>query len=107
MAELTRHGVCYDLEGSPYTAECEGFVFHFSSVPHMDKFMRETRKREEWLNDSLSRRFRFRVDASIIAVFQLYHQVETRGFYVVDMRPGISGSIVYKSLKDLDVKAVL
>ena len=79
---MTSHGVCYNLHESPYTFEWRGFVYFFSSEPHRAKFVRNLRKREEWLDDSLSRRFRCTVHLPILADVQLYSQVETRGFLI-------------------------
>lgn len=83
MAKLTPQGVCYDLEDTPYVWEWRGVLWHFSSAPHMSKFRREVRKRELWLNDSLTRRFFVNVRVDFIADVQLYCQVESRGFYIV------------------------
>lgn len=78
----TKHGVEYDLRKSPYRCSWGGFDFYFSSATHLDKFRRLVDRRVEWMNDSMSRRFHFNVEADVIAVFQLYMQVETRGFLV-------------------------
>lgn len=79
---LTKNGVCYDLPNSPFVYEWRGMAYFFSSRNHMEKFLREVRKREEWLNDSLSRRFKCTVYLPILADVQLYTQIETRGFYI-------------------------
>lgn len=83
MAKLTPQGVCYDLEDTPYTFEWRGVFWHFSSAPHLSKFRREVRKRELWLNDSLTRRFFVNIHMDIVADIQLYCQIESRGFYIV------------------------
>lgn len=83
MAKLTNQGVCYDLTDTPYVVEHNGIIWHFSSVPHRNKFRREVRKRELWLNDSLTKRFGCTMMLDLVADIQLYKQVETRGFYVV------------------------
>ena len=79
MVRISPHGVCYDIENSPFAYERNGIVFRFSSERHLNKFMDNVSKKEEWLSDSLSRRFHVSVDASVLADFQLYYQVETRG----------------------------
>lgn len=79
---ISKNGVCYTLPDSPYTYEWRGMVYFFSSEPHRAKFIREVRKREEWLDDSLSRRFKCSVHLPILADVQLYAQVETRGFLI-------------------------
>ena len=79
MVRMSAHGVVYDLPNSPFTCERNGILFRFSSERHLVKFMENVRKKEEWLNDSLSKRFHVNFDARILADFQLYYQVETRG----------------------------
>ncbi len=80
---ISKNGVCYDLKDSPYVFTWRGMAFRFSSQTHKDKFVRDVVKREQWLNDSLSRRFKCTVDLPILADIQLYVVVETRGFYIV------------------------
>ena len=92
---LSKYGVCYSLPESPYRAEVMGFVFHFSTPNHQRKFMESARVRCEWLSDSLTRRFHYAVGADILALFQLYEQVESRGFYVVS-----DDGTVYRSVSD-------
>lgn len=83
--KLTANGVCYDLKETPFQYERFGMVYCFSSRTHQEKFAREYRKREEWLSDSLSRRFKIKFDADMLADIQLYQMIEKRGFYVFDM----------------------
>lgn len=80
---VTKSGVCYDLGESPYSYSWRGLTYYFSSVNHCEKFIRDVRKREQWLDDSLSRRFKVSVHLPILADVQLYAQVETRGFRIV------------------------
>lgn len=85
MVKLTDSGVCYDIKHSPFEVEHNGFIFKFSSITHKMKFIREMTKKEEWLNDSLSRRFKINIEIDIVADFQLYAQIEKRGCYIVDI----------------------
>lgn len=78
----TKHGVFYELSDSPYRALYGDYTFHFSSRKHQESFLDKLSVRVEWLCDSFSKRFKFEIDARLIAVFQLYFQVETRGCYV-------------------------
>lgn len=82
---MTRYGVCYNLKESPYSLILYGYEWFFSTAAHMENFRKKSRIRRDWLNDSLTRRFKVDIEASELALFQLYQQVETRGFYVVDM----------------------
>ncbi len=102
MASLTRNGVCYSIMDSPFYQDYGGYRFFFSSETHRSKFFEKARIREEWLTDSLSRRFHFKFDASLLAIFQLYDQVESRGFYVV-----CEGGQELNSLDDVKIKAVM
>ena len=79
----TKDGVFYDMEHSPYKTMYGDYTFHFSSRKHLSSFLDKLTVRIEWLNDSLAKRFKFNIDARLIALFQLYFQVETRGCYVV------------------------
>lgn len=81
----TKNGVVYDLRNSPFRATYLVYDFYFSSGTHMAKFVEKLVTRTEWLTDSLSRRFHFNVQADLIAVLQLYCQVETRGFLIHDI----------------------
>lgn len=82
MPKISQYGVCYRLEESPYIEEVHGYRFFFSSLPHLKKFREQFEEKELWLCDSLGRRFKFCMHAEILAVFQLYQQIETRGFHV-------------------------
>lgn len=82
--DMTRGGVVYDLTRTPFIAHHNDIFFHFSSVTHMNKFLDNVVKREEWLNDSFFRRFKFSIDATLIADIQWYTMCETRGFYITD-----------------------
>lgn len=84
MVKMTKSGVVYDVKNSPFQVERNGYIFKFSSEPHRHKFIREAKIKEEWLNDSLSRRFRIKVDFILLADIQLYQQIEQRGFYIYD-----------------------
>ena len=74
-SKLTPFGVCYNLACTPFKSQWGKYTFHFSSVKHKESFDSKLQVRE--------------VDVSQIAVFQLYCQVETRGFYVVDEIRGL------------------
>ena len=83
MSNLSSGGVAYRLEESPFVYERFGIIYHFSSLKYKDKFIENVRIKEDWLCDSLSRRFHFKIDARLIADMQLYLQIEKRGFHVV------------------------
>lgn len=80
---VSKYGVAYDMRTTPYTFMWRGMEYHFSTEAHLNKFRENVVKREEWLDDSLSRRFRCSVHLPILADIQLYTKVETRGFRIV------------------------
>lgn len=82
MSCISPNGVCYDLSRSPYTAQYKDFTFAFSTPRNKRKFEDNVMARVEWLEDSLTRRFHFHVSLPMLAAFQLYDQIEKRGFYV-------------------------
>lgn len=79
---VTANGVCYDAQRTPFTVHLEDFTFHFSTEKHRQAFKAKALLRREWLNDSLSRRFHFEIDTGLLAIFQLYEQIEKRWFWV-------------------------
>lgn len=81
-SDVTRYGVAYNLAASPYRYTWGLRTFHFSTAAHRERFKERLTIRREWLNDSLSRRFKVQVRADDLAVLQLYMKTETRGFYV-------------------------
>lgn len=100
---LTRHGVCYDLTNSPFYSGWRCFRFYFSSLNHKESFDSKLPVRIPWLNDSLSRRFKMNLDVAPVAVFQLYNQVETRGFFVelTDESYSLGGDTVWRSAEQV------
>lgn len=82
MGTMTKYGVSYDLSEDTLIYAYKGWVFWFSSKRHLDRFREELDKRIERADGSFTRRYHVDVDAGDWAVFQLYMQVETRGFKV-------------------------
>lgn len=84
----TKNGVVYDLSKTPFIGTYGQYDFAFSSATHLVKFNDKVNIRVPWLNDSFSKRFHVTIDVSILAVIQLYMQVETRGFRIYDNARG-------------------
>jgi len=82
MSNLTEHGVTNDIRTSPFRTLRHGFVWHFSSRKRQRRFERDAEKREAWVNDALSRRFKCCVYLPMLACIQLYQQIEQGAFYV-------------------------
>lgn len=96
-ASQQKSPVCYDLEESHYKAYHFGYMFHFSTVAHRDKFLLSCKNKVDWLNDSMSRRFHVPCSFARLALVQLYMQIEGRGFYIYDEHE----AMVYRSPDDL------
>lgn len=84
MSNVTAYGICYNLDESPYWYRWGEYEFRFSSPSHMRKFVEQITVKRDWLNDSLSRRWKLNVSADVVAVLNLYRQVETRGYLIID-----------------------
>lgn len=83
---LTKAGVCYDLTNSPFshTIEYDGQTvkYFFSSDNNVRRFKEKLEDNRSNINSSLSNRFKFVVEADLIADIRLYLNVESRGFYI-------------------------
>ena len=80
---LTRNGVCYDLQMSPYRLEIDGLIYVFSSKNHLLKFKYKRIEHSETINESLSRRFNVDVYVQQLSDVVLYSKIETRGFLIL------------------------
>lgn len=79
---MTRNGIVYKLELSPYKATIEGVTYMFSSINHLDKFMERLNENRELISYSLSKRFGVTVNYGVLSDIVLYSKVETRGFLI-------------------------
>lgn len=79
---ITRNGIVYKLELSPYTATVEGVTYMFSSVNHLGKFTEKLDENREYISQSLSRRFGVAINIDVLSDIVLYCKVETRGFHI-------------------------
>lgn len=79
---ITKNGICYDLSRSPYVCSVANWTYYFSSPSHMNKFKSNISSNRDWLNDSMSRRFKFTMSLDLLADLSLYRKIETRGFRV-------------------------
>lgn len=79
---LSKYGVCYDLNVSPYRSIQNGIVFVFSSELHLNKFESKLKENRDTINYSLTKRFNMNVDVSTLADVILYRKIESRGFLI-------------------------
>lgn len=87
---LTKNGICYDLKESPYIYFVGVYKFFFSSPAHLVKFRKGLEANRDWLNDSMTRRFKFNMSLDELADFSLYRKIETRGFLIINDLTGVA-----------------
>ena len=79
---MTRNGIVYKLELSPYTVTVDDTTFYFSSKNHLEKFTEKLTENREVIGYSLSKRFGFSINIKLLADIVLYSKIETRGFLI-------------------------
>lgn len=81
---LTKSGIAYDLNLSPYTFKVsygENYiVYTFSSELYRDKFREKIQDNRSKINSSLSKRFGYEITNNVLSDVKLYSTVEKRGF---------------------------
>lgn len=87
-ASQTKSPVCNDLRKTQWQAMYKCFCFNFSTMKHRDKFLEQIENKVQWMNDSMSRRFHVPCDFELLAMVQLYMQIEGRGFMFFDTETG-------------------
>ena len=87
MVKLSRGGICYNLEVTPYFITIKyddrKVIFNFSSDYYKNKFELKLNEHREKINESLSKRFGLSYFNPLLADIVLYSKVETRGFYLL------------------------
>lgn len=79
---ITRRGVCYKLEVSPYVTEIDGVTYHFSSQLHLEKFKEKIQENRDTILYSLFKRFKIYYINNRLCDLVLYTRIESRGFYI-------------------------
>jgi hypothetical protein len=77
---LTRDGVCYNLQVSPFIYKTKDITFLFSSRNHMEKFKKSINDFRNITNEKLSKRYGFDIVNNTLADITLYMKIESRGF---------------------------
>lgn len=80
---LTRNGICYDLENSPYYIKLKECTLFFSSQYNKDRFLQKEKIERDRINKSLGKRFKTNFNVDYLAFINLYAQIEKRGFYIL------------------------
>lgn len=86
MNQFTRNGVCKNLEKSPYKQQViygdKEITYYFSSPYNVERFNNKIHSNRSYYNNSLSKRFKFKIINNIMADLKLYSTTEQRGFYI-------------------------
>lgn len=89
---LTKRGIAYNLKLSPYKSEHEyiassrdvnSITFVFSSEFYRQKFSEELQNNRAKIQESLSKRFGYKVNNEMLCDVVLYSKIEKRGFLLI------------------------
>ena len=80
---MTRNGIEYNLNISPYFCIKNDVKFVFSSQTHLNKFKENIYKNRDNMRESLSRRYGISSNINLLADIVLYKKIETRGFLII------------------------
>lgn len=84
---LTRNGIAYDLNISPYRLEVPyedvTLVYVFSSDLYKMNFYNRFLENREKISASLTNRFGFRIENDLLCDLKLYTMIEKRGFLIL------------------------
>ena len=94
----TSHGVYYNLCESEYKLTINHITYYFSSSLHRKKFIERYLEERDILNYAQSRRFKAKLNLSVLADLKTYSNIEKRGFLVV-----IEG-VYYKCLDNINLQ---
>lgn len=101
--QLTRSGIAHNLEISPYSLivdyQDEQLEYIFSSQQYKEIFYRKFVDNRLKINESLSKRFGFKIENDKLADLKLYTMTEKRGFL-------IKGKEEYKCLDTIELIGV-
>lgn len=91
MALLTRAGVSYNFERSPYKTtvqygDGDSIVYTFSSNLYKEKFLERLDENRKRIHLSLTKRFNFKIYHNKLSDLQLYMSIEKRGFMIEDAK---------------------
>ena len=94
---LTKNGICYDLDITPYAVETETGIYYFSSRFYMEKFKEELKQNRDTINSSLKNRFNVSIVFNSLCDIVLYSRIEKRGFKIY------RNGVFYKCLTEVEL----
>lgn len=78
----TRNGIYKNINYSTYKYNTGQLTFVFSSEFYKRKFIEAYMNHRKQISESLSNRFKFSIDVSVLADLVLYTKIEKRGFLI-------------------------
>ena len=94
----TRNGIYYNLCESEYKLTINHITYYFSSSLHRKNFIERYLEQRDILNYAQSRRFKAKLNLSVLADLKTYSNIEKRGFLVE-----IEG-VYYKCLDNINLQ---
>lgn len=94
----TRNGIYYNLLESEYKLTINRITFYFSSSLHRKKFVERYIDERDVLNYAQSRRFKAKLNLSVLADLKTYSKIEKRGFLVE------IGGVYYECLDNINLQ---
>ena len=92
---LTKNGICYNFNVTPYHIELNEIDFSFSSELHVKKFIDKMDNEIDIMNYGIFKKYGVKCDFKILALLKLYVQIEKRGFLIKYK------GVLYKCKEDL------
>jgi len=89
--------IYYNIEETEYIFQTENFIFYFSSLFYLQKFIEKYKENREEIQYKLSSRYNIEFDSIDYCDFILYSKIEKRGFKIVCK----NSEVVFKCLKNL------
>ena len=90
--KMSRNNIAYDFRVSPHRLavpyQDQTLCYVFSSELYKKKFYDRHLENRENINESLTKRFGFRVDMELLCDLKLYSSIEKRGFLIIEERTG-------------------
>lgn len=83
MPDVSKRGIYYRLEQSPYTVVYGPLTFYFSSPVYRNKFAENIKAEVDIYNYRKTVRSGIRSTAIYSPAFEYYKHIENRGFYCV------------------------
>lgn len=79
---MTRRGIEYNLEISPYTYKLENITYYFSSTIYRNNFIENYENNRKLIGDKLFKRYGLKIEYNEYFDLILYSIIEKRGFYI-------------------------